>query len=561
MPKAPDNIRLQQGQNLETLFRKTMITEMVTVYYSDSSSEHSHGIYCALIPNSEVEKCLAGISWDLSHGDGYPGANIHYENDAPVPTYHRYGYNHGIEPLIFSRDFHGIRPDYKEINEEFRLFHRLFHDTKEDKYIKIDDNGVEEVVVVVEENRIKIRMKEIRQFLAIKEMHLAIQFDYREHSQQQLQQLGLSSEDNKKLHNKSECWALSFGDASCCSFNGFSRLCGKKMIAPLPKSKSGMWGFAQEEPDQYADFIINVDDDGDNITHSANPDMLANYFGANPEAPHYLTAVHFRKTVLDKYYKLSSKFSVQDNHLYCGSLWGLQIDNHHSDKVCVWLGDLGRDLPYEEQLYWKSHNIAPIGDVSDVYYRRQILAVFTDSKQPDHIFKGRYFSLNDACIQNLSWQLLLPLSQEDVHHLSSIRIPATEEQSDFDELILSLTKILVDSLNEKELNKLIPAEVRPNIKGSISRLEKVFQVLNVIDHEAHIDFLRKLQNLRSSGAAHRKGSAYQKIAKDFGVTSSSLITVFEEILRKANDFLDFLENAISQGHFRTDHQEVNINKQ
>ena len=408
---------------------------------------------------------------------------------------------------------------------------------------------------MVEENRIKIRLKEIRQFLAIKEMHLAIQFDYREHSQQQLQQLGLSSDDNKEVHNESECWALSFGDASCCSFKGFSRLCGKKMITPLPKSKSGMWGFAQEEPDQYEDFIIDVDDDGDNITHSANPDMLANYFGANPEAPHYLTPVHFRKTVLDKYYKQSSKFAVQDNHLYCGSLWGLQIDNHHSDKVCVWLGDLGRDLPYEEQLHWKSHNIAPVGNVSDVYYRRQILAEFTDSNQPDHIFKGLYIALNDACNKKLTWQLLLPLSQEDLHHLSLIRIPATEEQSDFDELILALTKILVDSLNEKQLNKLIPAEDRPNVKGSIGRLEKVLQVLNINDHEEHIGFLRKLQNLRSSGAAHRKGSGYQKIANDFGVTSSSLITVFEEILRKANGLLEFLGKVVEDGSFNPQESE------
>lgn len=549
MVKDPDNIRLRQEQNLETLFRKLPITEMVTVYYSDSSPTYNHGIYCALISNSETENSLANFSWDLSHGDGYPGANIHYESDVKVPTYHRYGFNQGTEPLIFDRDFHGIRPDYKEINEEFRLFHRLYHDVKENKYIKIDDSGVEEVVAVVEENRIRIRLKEIRQFLAIKEMHLAIQFDYREYSQQQLKQLGLSPSDNKEVRNDSECWVLSFENASCCSFQGFSRLCGKKMIMPLPKPKSGMWGFAQEEPEQYADFIIGVNDDDDNITYSANPDLLANNFGANPEAPHYLTAVHFRKTVLDKYYKQSSKFSVQDSHLYCGSLWGLQIDNHHSDKICVWLGDLGRDLPYEEQLHWKSYNIAPVGNVSDVYYRRQILAEFTDSTQPDHIFKGRYSSLCDACSKNLTWQLLLPLSQEDLHHLSSIRIPATEEQSDFDELILALTKILVDSLNEKQLNKLIPASDRPNIKGSIGCLEKVFQVLSVNDHEEYIEFLRKLQNLRSSGAAHRKGSGYQKIAEYFGVTSSSLITVFEQILRKANDFLEFLDKVVKNGGF------------
>lgn len=147
--QSPDNIRLLQEQNMEMLFRKMSIIEMVTVYFSERSETHSHSIYCALIPNSEVGKCLANVSWDLLHGDGYPGVNIHYENDVEVPTYHRYGFNQGIEPLIFDRDFHGIRPDYKEINEEFRLFHRLFHDAKKNIYIKIDDDGVEEVVAVV----------------------------------------------------------------------------------------------------------------------------------------------------------------------------------------------------------------------------------------------------------------------------------------------------------------------------------------------------------------------------------------------------------------------------
>jgi hypothetical protein len=548
MTQSQDKMRLMQEQNLEMIFKKPQINGMVTVYYSDiSEGHHNHGIYCALIPNSEVKKCLVDTQWDLSHGNGKPGAIVHHENSVKVPTYYRYGSDRGIEPLIFDREFHGIRPSYKEINEEFRLFHNLFHDTKENKYIKIDDNGVEEVVAVLREHKIQIRLKEIRQFLAIKEMHLAIQFDYREHSQQQLQQLGLSSDDNKEVHNESECWALGFGDARCCSYIGFSRLLGKKMIAPLPKSQSGMWGFAQVESKQYADFIIAVNEDGDNITYSANPGLLANFFGANPEAPNYLTPVHFRKEVLDKYYKKPSKFSVEDNYLRCGSLWGLQIDNHHLDKVCVWLGDLGRDLPYEEQLHWKSHNIAPVGNVSDVYYRRQILAEFTDSNQQDHIFKERYSALNDVCKKILTWQLLLPLSQEDLHYLSLIRIPATEEQSDFDELILALTKILVDSLNEKQLNKLIPDKDRPNIKGSISRLEKVFQLLKINSYEEHIDFLRKLQNLRSTGVAHRKGSDYQKISDEFGITSSSLIAVFEEILRKANDLLEFLTKVVQDG--------------
>lgn len=57
----------------------------------------------------------------------------------------------------------------KEICEEFRLFHRLYHDRKSDQYLKIDDDGNEDLVAVVEPDHVQIRLKELRQFLAIVE--------------------------------------------------------------------------------------------------------------------------------------------------------------------------------------------------------------------------------------------------------------------------------------------------------------------------------------------------------------------------------------------------------
>lgn len=536
--------RLSQAETLENICRAIPLTEMVTVYWSDSSSTHHHSIYCALIPSQQVEDRLSKMSWDFSHGHGHPGACKHYEGGKDITTYYRFGDNSGIEPLIVDREFHGMRHDYKEISEEFRLFHRLYYDQKENIFIKIDDDGNEHVVAIVEPSRIQIRLKEIRQFLAIKEMHLSIQFDCREYSQCTLEALNIDHGGEIK-QNELRCWGLHYGNGdSICSYNSFSRLLGKCLIGPLSKEKSGMWGFAEDENRMDVDFIIGLDDDGEELIHTSNPDQLADYFGANPEAPHYLTAVHFRKAVLDKYYQQPSKYSVEDSYLRCGSLWGMQMDNHHSDKVCAWLGDLGRDLPYDQQLHWRSYNIAAAGGVSETYFKRQILAQFTDSDQPEHNFGTLYSELQHVCHDFLGWSLLLPLVKEDEHHLQSIRIPSTSEQKDFDDLILALTKILVDSLNEKELNRLIPKEEVGKIKGSISRLERVLEIRKIEDYKEHIDFLRNLQNLRSAGTAHRKGRNYRKIAKAFDIHSTSLINVFEGILIKSNKYLHFLKENL-----------------
>lgn len=537
--------RLSQQKMLDSVIYEPKPTEMLTVYFSDyGSRNHNYGIYCALVPIAKKEEVLSRYEWDLSIGSGVPGSCVYYDQGVETPEYHRFGSDNGIEPLVICRSFHGLKNDYKEISEEFRLFHNLYHDHINNKYIKIDD-GNEVNVIEVNSNSIQIRVKELKQFLAIKEMFLSIQFDCREHSYISEEELSV---DRSELSDKNDLhlWTLAYGDFGGVSeYQAFSRLLGKKIIMPFPKSKSGLYGFTKEEPKNYADFIIDSDEVGDDLSYNSNPDLLANFFGANPDAPHYLTPVHFKKEVLDKYYGKPSKYSVSDSHLSCASLWGLQIDNHHDDKVCVWLGDLGRDLPYEEQLYWRSYNVAPSGGVSETYYKRQIMAQFTDSDRLEHIFKSRYLALQNASNENLGWNILLPLSDEDAHHFECLRIPSTNEQRDFDDLVLGLTKILIDSLNEKEFNKFINKELIVDIKGGISRLETVFKNISIEDYEDHIQFLRKLQNLRSSSSAHRKGSNYKRIATEFEIGSKDLISVIEGILAKSVELLDYLIGVCS----------------
>lgn len=529
------------------LNRDMPLTEMVAVYWSELTENHNYGIYCAMILTAQIQDSLNNPCWDLMHGYGLPSTVESYENGQKTVEYCRYGSHYGIEPLIIDREFYGIRPKYKEISEEFRLFHRLYHDRKDDHYYKINDAGNEELVAIVEPQRAQIRLKEIRQLLAVKEMHLAILFDCREHSSHSLEDLGLQKGSSHQ-RNDLFCSALHYGEFSGSgSHRAFSRLLGKRLIPPLPKAKSGFWGFAAEELKKHVDFIIGIDENGYEIAHTSNPDCLDNYFGANPGTPHYLTPVHFRKQVLDKYYQQPGRFSVEDGLLRCGGLWSMTMDNHHDDRVVAWLGDLGRDLPYEEQLHWRSHNIPPTGGVSETFFKREILAEFADSGRPEHVFHERYYALTEACRECLGWSLLLPLTVEDEHHLQCLRVPSTDEQKEFDELVQSLTKILIDSLNEKALNGLIPIEKLNQMKGSISRLECILRERHVPGFEPQIAFLRKLQDLRSSGAAHRKGSDYRKIAEEFHVDSQSLRTVFSRVLNKSLDVLDFLISVVRMG--------------
>jgi hypothetical protein len=549
---ARDAERLLQAQRFAAFSANLPLHDLLTVYLKDDNDEHRCGMFCALIPNARVDKSLSRPDWDLMIGSGGPGVIQFGAGEGSRTEYFRHGTDEGIEPLILLRTFDGLRDPYVEISEEFRLFHNLFHDKKTDRFYKFDDAGNEHLVATIGSNCVKIRLLEIRQFCSVREMHLAIYMDSVERSRHSLSDLGLAEGGGDHaealtvygLHNGE---FPHMGDAKA-----FSRLLAKRLVPPLPKEKSGLWGFCEPEPAQFVDFVIDVDDDGNEVTSTSSEAELSSYFGANPGRPHYLTPVFFRKAVLDKYYQQAGKYSVEAGYLRCAGLWGMSLDNHLDDYVVAWLGDLGRDLPYQEQLHWRSFNVPPAGSMSHSFFRQQILSEWAGTTHPEHLFKYEYNALANDTRKRLGWQVLLPLSSEDQHYLRALRIPATDEQRDFDEVLLALTKILVDSLNEKELNNLIAPADLSGLKGSISRLEKACVNCGVPNYEIHIRFLRDLQDLRSSGAAHRKGSNYQKIAERLGMDAQSLRHVFEELLIKGLAFVRFLRATAESGNFTTE---------
>ena len=508
--------RLSQQRFLKWVCQEFPPTEMFPVCRHTGHAKSSVAIHCALVPNAKLEGALKTPTWDMRDTDGMPGA-VEYWNTGKrkVVEYLRHGNDQGFEPLVIWREFHGIRSPYAEISEEFRLFHNLYFDAKSNSYTKIDDAGNETEVVTIKSDQVCVRLKEIKQFLAVKEMHLAIYFDNREYSLMDLDRLGLQA-TGKDVRDGLITYGLHWGDLRTSpNWKGFSRLLGKRLMAPFPKEKSGFWGFAEAQPDPCADFVVGVDDNGEEILNTSDENQLADNFGGNPGAFHYLTPVFFRKAVLDKYYQQPQKYSVEDGYLGCGRLWGMAMDNHHDEYVVAWLGDLGRDLPSSEQLHWKSYNVAPCGGVSEVFFRRQICGQFTDTNQPDLKLKYSFPSFVKKCAERLGWPLFLPLALEDKHYFNSLRIPASNDQKEFDELVQGLAKVLVDSLNEKELVKFIPNGQRDGLKGSISRLEAVLASQDAQDYGEHIQFLRDLQDLRSSGSAHRKGKKYEKAAARF----------------------------------------------
>jgi hypothetical protein len=283
----------------------------------------------------------------------------------------------------------------------------------------------------------------------------------------------------------------------------FTRLLGKRVIAPPPIEKSEMWPY---EPDrQYETFIIGTDAEGGPSMHTCNPDALANYFGKNPDAPHYLTPVFFERRVFDKYYADSERYSVEDGYLRTSGAWGLRMDNAHETHVAVFLGDLGSDIPYREQQYWRSFNVAPPGPMSETAIRRSFLNQWYNSDRVEHRFVASYNRLNKAWQKRYGWPVYKPLNEGDANLLGAIHVPTNTSFGQFDDQIVRLAKVVVDSLNEEEISATLTAPVKDE-KG-ISKFERLMVELDVAS-EPICDDLRRVQGARTRSAAHRKGGDF-----------------------------------------------------
>ncbi len=516
-------------------------------FKSTKSEREETRWFSALVPVSQVSVLVSNShGWDIGPSDGSPSIWTHYGGSKVVERrYCPYGNEEGIEPIVIYRSFHGMRREGLELAQEFRLFHNLYEDSKRNQYLKFDSNGDEAVAVRYGDSHVEILTDLLREFCDAKQMALAVYLESFRYSERTLEELGLEEQRTEWQGDRYKfSLAIVPKDGMFQRADVESRglmIGAKKYILP-----GSMPAENDKESESFQEFIIGEDAKGRPVKHSCDPSGLANYFGKNPEAPHYLTPVFFRPEVLGKYYQEPDKYSVEDGYLRCGSLWGLRLDNDNPDHIMVFLGDLGTDLSEKERNYWLNFNISPQGrGMSKTTFRRSFMAEFADPSRPDHAFKHVYTRFCHEYRKKYGWDLFLPLHSDDQHFLTALHLPANDNQADFDGQLIALTKILIDCLNEREIAKHVQ-NIAQGDKG-ITKLEHFLLERSLDGFEKHIRFLRILQDLRSKSAAHRKGSEYEKLISQLALKDEGQKVIFGKLLVAGCRFLEYLFTKLCGG--------------
>ena len=493
-----------------------------------------------LVPADRTEEQLKTDTYD-AYGLLRPGVTVYGAWDSGEAAYYKWGNNVSIEPLVIKRDYNDLARDNIEIVEEFRFLFNLYYNSQSKEYVDLENDT--SVVKISDDNLVSIHKRYLKSYLAIKNMALIIHIDSR--CTDIVEDIFPTDSFDYRNDDNTVFYTVNIGRGhNGIQEENFSILFGKKVLFGCKLKDCNIWPYNEKK--QYIEFIVGVDDNGRELHYTCDPSKLSNYFGANPDAPHYLTPIFFDSAVLSKYYSNPEKYKVDDGIIRCGTLWSLYIDNQNTGYVSAYLGDLGRNLPSEqEQYYWRGFNKALDAKLSTTKFKRDFMALPASSQSQDFVFKNTYVKTNRQFAEKAGWPLFLELDEQDRYNFEGLRIPINNSIVEMDMLVLSLVKVLLDSLNEKEIVSHLTGTYE-KLVGSISKLEVWFQEKQLTGYQDHIKFLRNLQELRSSGTGHRKGKSYQKISKVFDIQKENYTETFSNILESATLFLNYINTHIEE---------------
>ena len=505
-------------------------------------------IHSAIISDDLLQESMNSYQWDLTRGQN--GIEEIWDGEKYIVC--REGLNK-IEPFVLYREANYDISNYVELSQEFRIFcgmHERYISPQHFQYIIDNGNGDWDTIAEIDGLKVRLKLKPLRQYLAARKMNLLIFFDEMRYSKSTFAELSITPVNNQII--KRDDYVYNYTSLVSCLMDANKSggwIMGKTVLRYRQEDYN--YSCFSSKDKQYVDFLLGYDENGDAISHSCDRKTLSNYFQKNGDEPLEMTPIFFKKEVLDKYYGNPNKYTVSDGIIECDGAWSLRIDNDQRCFVVVMLADLG-DLDYNEQMHWRTFNVAKDVDMemSLTAFQRWMAGNFCDVCYPDLRFKYQFERFHSEWNEIFGWDLFLPLVDADSHRFKTLHCLTTaNNSSDFDEQVLSLTKILVDSLNQKELqngiddnNEKVKKFLTEKKISSVSELKAGIDKLCCYlwsmgyDCPNMIEFFRKLQSLRSNSIAHRKSKDRKDVQKTyeyFQIDIKNQQEVLEDIFVKA----------------------------
>jgi hypothetical protein len=411
------------------------------------------------------------------------------------------------EQIVFAREFDGRqeRPSYIEISQKLTHTFGLHYVPERDAFCRFDERGdVEDVVRVssipgpsshAQGRIVTILRRTLDEYMAITGQALVLLYDSTRFEPKNFG--GWQNPDVTYRELQPEIYYRIGQNSGEASY-----LRGFQIIRPSLSQKDviGRHGFGEPEVGQYATFIANDWKHGTVRECSCDPKQLGNYF-VKSDLPYGTTPAFFRPEVLLRYKGDMDKYQIRHRSITCRHAWHLETyDVSEAGQVHTYLIYLSY-LPYEEQLYWKSFNESPKGQISRRAFQTDFEGKWDIEYDPLQSLIHILRNLHDA---QVSWWTL---RDEDL--FEEVHYPVTKSADEWAKELHALHKLLVEGFVTTELRTgatNLGSKLDPKWQ-SIKLIEQILSSLSSGEDQAReiVGPLRELNLLRSKISGHASG--------------------------------------------------------
>ena len=268
-------------------------------------------------------------------------------------------------------------------------------------------------------------------------------------------------------------------------------------------------------------------------TVSTDRATTTTYFDAERNTlPFEISPAFFRPEVLAKYRNDTDKYQIDGRTIICRGAWSLRgVDVNAAGQVHTYIRYL-RELPYDEQVYWKSFNEPPKAGISERAIRNDFAAEWIDLSDPLDLVKQVLRQWDE---HSVAWWRL---PHEGA--LERVTTPRTDSVDEWAREFKHLAILVVEGMSVREIRRRLEAEQIAYDRekdGSIALLEKMGR--------RRLVGLREVQLIRSKLDAHARGEEGSRIVKRSIEKHGSLTAHFNAVCLMVRRELEELGEAVA----------------
>ena len=450
--------------------------------------------------------------------------------------------------LVFGRRMEGMDDPYNyELLQEFVHATGIHWREEQRAYCRLDGNGeIEPVVSITTPNArdgitlITCKREPLEQYLAATEGVLVRFFDL-----MMVKRDKFTSWAAGVRERKVETQFLFYDQCIHPDGHAFTR---GAQVLPVTTSNKNLFNSITEPRSrrsgrQYTSFIAIDWRNYKTEEVTTDPKGTTNYFEAkNNSLPFEVSPAFFRAEVLAKYKADRDKYTINEaaRFITCRGAWELKsYDVNEAGQVHAYICYL-RNLPYQEQLHWKSHNEEPKGTISNRAYENDF----------EGTWSSRITALERILYTLRKWFKMRPdwWQIQDESLLLQVNTPISNSKDEWAQAFLALSKAVIEGFQTKPIRALLCKE---NI--SFSKEDRTLVLLGkLVASKVPADGLpnglkglRTAQQIRSKVQSHSQGTEAYNMARNALVERGTYRGHFEHICNQIANELEVIEKVLT----------------